>query len=112
VSISSVSPPAAVAGSPDITITIGGAGFQKPSQGATPNWSFAVWEADGAETDLVTRVDSDSQLTATVPARLLKAPASAQLRVVNGDSMGWSDGYHGYPQSNSLSFAVSSATAR
>ena len=101
-SISSLSPATAAAGSGDLTITIRGSGFQRPQLG-TFNWSFVVWSA---EIDLSTRYVSDTQLTAVIPAKLMKDPASAQLMVVNGDSMGWSDGYRGYPRSNALPFEV------
>jgi len=62
-----------------------------------------VWSAD---TLLLTRYVSDTQLTAVIPASLLKDPATAQVLIVNGSTMGWSDGYHGYPQSNALPFAI------
>jgi hypothetical protein len=101
-SISSLSPATAIAGAGDITITITGSGFQTPQiQSATS--PFAVWSAD---TLLVTRYVSDSQLTAVIPASLLKDPATVQVFVVNGSSMGWSDGYRGYPQSNPVPFAI------
>jgi len=68
--------------------------------------SFIVWSGSVAEAGLLTRSATDSKLTAVVPASLLKDPGSAQLRVVNGDVMGWIDGYRGYPESNAVSFAV------
>ena len=101
-SISSLSPATAIAGTGDITITITGSGFQTP-QIQTATSPFAVWSAD---TLLLTRYVSDTQLTAVIPASLLKDPATAQVIVVNGQTMGWSDGYRGYPQSNALPFAI------
>jgi trimeric autotransporter adhesin len=101
-SISSLSPATAAAGSADITVTITGSGFQPP-QIATASSCFAVWSDDII---LNTRYLSDTQLTAVIPASLLKDPASAQVIVVNGQTMGWSDGYTGYPRSNALSFTI------
>ena len=99
-SVRSLSPETLTVGIDDITITITGSGFQVAL-------SFAVWSGSGVEADLLsTRYISDTQLTAVIPANLLNDPASARVRVVNGDSMGWSDGYRGYPKSNALSFAV------
>src|SRR4029453_5610009 len=100
-SISSLSPPTAIAGTGDITITITGSGFQS-FQVESFTSAFAVWSAD---TVLLTRYVSDTQLTAVIPASLLKDPATAQVLVVNGNSMGWTDGYRGYPQWNALRFA-------
>jgi len=104
-SISGVTPATAPAGSDDITIGITGSGFLEPSGSNAPNpqWTFVVWNLDQ---ELLTRVVSDTEVTATIPAKLLKNPGLAQLIVVNGDSMGWSDGYHGYPQSGAVSFTV------
>jgi hypothetical protein len=101
-SISSLSPATAIAGSADITVTITGSGFQPP-QIATVTSCFAVWSDDII---VNTRYISDTQLTAVIPASLLKDPGSAQVIVVNGQTMGWSDGYRGYPQSNALPFAI------
>jgi hypothetical protein len=91
-------------------MTITGSGFQAPQIG-NPNWSFAVWSARSGESDLLTRYVSDTQLTAIIPEKLLKDPAAAEVRVVNGDPMGWFDGYRGYPKSNALSFAIVVTTA-
>ena len=101
-SISSLSPATAAAGSADITVTITGSGFQPP-QIATVTSCFAVWSDDII---LNTRYVSDTQLTAVIPASLLKDPGSAQVIVVNGQTMGWSDGYRGYPTSNPLPFTI------
>jgi hypothetical protein len=100
-SISSLSPATTIAGSGDITITITGSGFLPQLE--ILNYTFVAWSAD---TVLLTRYVSDTQLTAVIPASLLKDPATVQLLVVNGSSMGWSDGYRGYPQSNALPFAI------
>jgi hypothetical protein len=110
VSISSLSPATAIAGSDNLVITIGGSGFQAPEIG-NHTWSFAVWSVKSEGVDLLTRYVSDTQLTAIIPANLPKNPASAEVSVVNGDVMGWSDGLRGYPQSNALTFAVVVTTA-
>ena len=101
ISISSLSPATAIAGSGDITITITGSGFLP--QLDILHYTFAAWSAD---TVLLTRYVSETQLTAVIPASLLKDPAAAQMVVVYGSSMGWSDGYRGYPQSNALPFTI------
>jgi hypothetical protein len=41
-----------------------------------------------------------------IPAKLLQRPNSVQIVVMNGDVMGMSDGYFGYPRSNSVTFTV------
>ena len=93
-SINSVSPPAAVAGSTDLTVTVTGSNFQP--------WNFALW--NGA-TILTSRWVSGTELTAIIPARLLETPGSAQLLVVDGDAEGWLDG-HQYQKSNAVMFSV------
>jgi len=41
-----------------------------------------------------------------IPAKLLESPTSVQIVVMNGDIMGMSDGYFGYPRSNAVTFTV------
>ena len=94
ISINSVSPAAAVAGSADVTVTFTGSNFQP--------WNFALWNGG---TILATKYVSDTQLTAVLPARLLQTPGSAQLLVVDGDVEGYLDG-HQYLKSNAVSFSV------
>jgi hypothetical protein len=55
---------------------------------------------------LQTTILSNSQLTAVIPAELLQSPTSVQIVVMNGDVMGMSDGYFGYPRSNAVTFEV------
>jgi hypothetical protein len=102
-SISSVSPAAAVAGSADLTVTVTGSGFQPYNNHIV---SFAVWVFANGDTELATKYVRDTQLTAVIPAKLLATPSSPQLLVVNGDLMGWGDGYRGYPKSNAVLFSV------
>src|SRR5262245_30134575 len=94
-SVTSVSPATVVAGAGDVTITITGSSFQQ-TQGQYPIYAFALWTGLGARTDLFSRRVSDTQVVASVPARLLSNPGRVLLQVVNGDSMSWSDGFEGY----------------
>jgi hypothetical protein len=105
--ITSVSPSTAIVGSGDLTLTITGTGFRDASR----EWmgsSFAIW-SDGDQPDLLTRYVSETQLTAILPKKFLETARGGAIRVVNGDSMGWSDGYRGYAQSNSIPFTVVAA---
>lgn len=107
-SISSVSPSTIVAGSQDVTITIGGTNFGHYGHFV---WSTAFWTTNGnlhnTGISLQTTIFSDHQLTAVIPATLLRSPTSVQIVVMNGDVMGMSDGYFGYPRSNPVVFEVS-----
>jgi hypothetical protein len=107
-SISSISPSTVLAGSPDVTITIDGSNFGHYGHFV---WSTAFWTTDANLHDhgtmLQTTIVSDSQVTAVIPAALLQNPTSVQILVMNGDVMGMSDGYFGYPRSNSVTFTVS-----
>jgi len=106
-SISSISPSTVAAGSPDVTITIEGSNF---GHYGSFIWSTAFWTTNGNLHDtgnlLQTTIISSSQLTAVIPAKLLEGPHSVQIAVMNGDVMGISDGYFGYPRSNSVTFTV------
>jgi IPT/TIG domain len=104
--ISSMSPSTVAAGSPDVTITINGLNFGHFGHVS----STAFWTTNGNLHDtgvwLQTTIVSSSQLTAVIPAQLLQSPTSVQILVMNGDVMGMSDGYFGYPRSNSVTFTV------
>jgi hypothetical protein len=106
-SISSISPSTVTAGSADLTITIDGSNFGHYGHFI---WSTAFWSTNGnlhdTGTSLQTTIISSSQLTAVIPAKLLQSPTSVQILVMNGDVMGMSDGYFGYPRSNSVTFTV------
>jgi hypothetical protein len=95
------------AGSPAVTITIDGSNFGHYGHFI---WSTAFWTTNGNLHDtgtwLQTTIVSDSQLTAVIPANLLQSPTTVQIVVMNGDVMGMSDGYFGYPRSNSVTFTV------
>lgn len=106
-SISSITPSTVTAGSADVTITIDGANFGRFGHFV---WTTAFWTTNGNLHDtgtwLQTTIISSTQLTAVIPAKLLPDPTSVQIVVMNGDIMGMSDGYFGYPRSNSVTFTV------
>jgi hypothetical protein len=106
-SIFSISPSTVTAASPDVTITIDGANFGHFGHFV---WSTVFWTTNGNLHDtgtwLQTTIISGSQLTALIPAKLLQSPTSVQIVVMSGDIMGMTDGYFGYPRSNSVTFSV------
>jgi hypothetical protein len=106
-SISFISPATVAAGSPDVTITINGSNFGHYGHFV---WSTAFWTTDGNLHDtgtwLQTSIISSTQLTAVIPANTLQSPTAVQIVVMNGDVMSMSDGYFGYPRSNSMTFSV------
>ena len=106
-SIFSISPSTVAAASSDVTITIDGSNFGHYGHFT---WSTAFWTTNGNLHDtgtwLQTTINSDSELTAVIPAKLLQGPTSVQIVVMNGDVMGMSDGYFGYPRSNMVTFTV------
>lgn len=106
-SIFSISPSTVSAGSPDVTITIDGSNFGHYGHFI---WSTAFWTTNGNLHDtgtwLKTTIVSSSQVTAVIPAALLQSSTSVQIVVMNGDVMGMSDGYFGYPKSNAVTFTV------
>src|SRR5215469_7621199 len=107
-SITSISPESVPAGSPDVTLTITGSNFDHTGH---LHVSVAFWTTDPNNLHdhgiaLNTTVVSSSQLNAVIPAALLQDPASVQIVVLTGDPMGMSDGFFGYPKSNSVAFTV------
>jgi hypothetical protein len=74
--IDSISPTSAAAGNSDLTVALTGAGF---SSGVIH--SQAVWRTEDTTTDLTTTVVDSAQLTAVVPAALLREPVDAQVYV-------------------------------
>ena len=105
--IFSISPSTIVAGSPDLTITIDGSNFGRYGHFVSST-AFATMNGNLHDTGtwLQTTIIGNSQLTAVIPAKLLQRPSSFQIVVMNGDVMGMSDGYFGYPRSNSVIFTV------
>ena len=106
--ITSISPTSVPAGSGDVRLIINGSNFGHYGHFY---WSSAFWTSCGSLHDcgawLQTSIISSSQLEVVIPAELLGSPVSVQIVVMNGDIMGMSDGYFGYPKSNSASFNVS-----
>lgn len=107
-SITSISPQSVPSGSSDTTVTITGSNFKR---GGHLDVSVAFWTSDPGNlhdhgTMLNTTFISSSQLTVLIPAALLQNPGAIQIVVLTGDPMGMSDGYFGYPKSNSVTFAV------
>jgi hypothetical protein len=100
----------------DVTLTITGTGFATAASQPRFYSTFVVWHRtnlppthEDAGTSLITRVVSDTQLTAVLPASLLAtAAATNSVRVVNGDVMGFGDGVS-YPESNRVNFDVTPA---
>jgi hypothetical protein len=99
VSISSLSPESATAGSSDLRLSITGGGFSEP-QGHHRTW--VLWDFVGLPTSvLATTVKSKAELTVLVPATLLAAPGVARLTVESGDPMG-----DEFARSRSLDFHI------
>jgi hypothetical protein len=97
-SISSLSPTSAVAGSADLPLTITGTGFD----GAGIIQSRVVWTSQGNSSSLDRTVASSTQIVATIPAALLKNPTDAQIIVQQYDKIEQTvDG-----TSNQVSFSV------
>jgi Galactose oxidase, central domain len=99
-----ISPTSAVAGSPDLTLTITATGFAFTTD--PHKFNRAVWSASG-RTSLVTTFVSSTEVSAVVTAALLSNPVTAQVFVEVWDSMG------DVPDrtSPSASFSVTSTTA-
>jgi hypothetical protein len=82
--LSSVSPASALAGSPDLTVTITGTGFVNVGPHDT---TWVVFIANGTNHQLATTFVSSSQLTAVIPAALMASPVSGNIHVEKGDRM-------------------------
>jgi hypothetical protein len=80
--ISSISPTSALAGSPDLTITIMGTGFQ---DNAPSRIGVVFIFNDLSQHDLTTTFVSSTQLTAVIPAALMASPVSGNIEVLQGD---------------------------
>jgi len=107
--ITSISPRSAIAGSADLTVVVTGKGFVKGLISSVVKWTapnIVAPPGHSPELILTTKFLSDTELTAVIPATLLKDSIDAQLLVQNADIMGLSDGFEGYPKSNTISFSV------
>ena len=100
--ISSVSPASALAGSPDLTITITGTGFQN-QRPHFRTWVVFIFN-DLSQHSLAATVVSSTQLTAVIPAALMASPDSGNIEVQQGDPMSDSP----LPKSNAIPFNVTS----
>ncbi len=74
----SISPSSAKVGSPTVTISITGSNFANGDHHMT-NWT--TWIANRNEQVLETHFVDSSQITADIPADLLKEPVTAQIWV-------------------------------
>ncbi len=106
--ITSISPESAPAGSSGVTVIIEGSNFDNQRF----HTSVAFWTTDPSNlhdhgTMLDTTFVNSSQLIVVIPAALLQKPVSVRVVVLTGDVMGMSDGFFGYPQTNSVTFTVS-----
>ena len=90
--LTSLSPSSAPAGSPDLTLTVNGSGFLAPSIISTAQIPGTTVTWNGAS--LTTTYVSSTQLTAIVPAALLATPGSASVSVT------------GQPTPSSLPFGI------
>jgi hypothetical protein len=101
--ISSISPASAVAGSPDLVVTIIGSNFD----GTGAVQSRAIWVVNGSTLPLSTTFVSSTLLTALIPAAFLTGPAEAQVAVEHYDTIEQvPDG-----MSNSVGFSISSSVS-
>ncbi len=107
--VTGISPATAVAGSPDLSITVTGTNFvQKFALETIVRWTTGTRPV--SHTYLATKFISSSEVTAVVPAALLASEGTAMVSVINGDSIGLSDGFTRYPTSNGVTFTVRPAT--
>src|ERR1700747_1049081 len=85
VSISSISPTSATAGSPALNLILTGSNFLA---GVPHKSSVVVWSANGSDTNLAISSASSTRLVALVPAALLNAPVTAKVHVEIWDAAG------------------------
>ena len=98
--ISSITPTGAVAGSSDLTLTVTGSNFSSIPPDFSP---YVKWSANGITLLSPTSANS-TQLTAVIPAGLLKDSVAAQVQVILFDSPDGST----HSSSNAVSFSVNS----
>jgi hypothetical protein len=94
-----------MAGSSDLTLKVFGTNFIQP-QGVVGSWVIWTRSDPHGGTALRTTFVSTTELTAVVPAALLNDVGTVHVFVENGDIMGISDGFHGYPMSSPVDFTV------
>lgn len=104
--IASISPANARAGSTDLTVTISGSNFESaPFLSTLVAWSPSDTVTHCCNTWLLTTFISSTQLTAVIPAALLKSPTTGYLFAETGDLQSITDGVE-YPYSNVVAFRV------
>lgn len=97
--LSSVSPSSALAGSPDLKLSLSGSNFD----GSVHRVNQIAWSAGGATTRMAASFQNNNQLTVVLPAALLAAPVTASFRVEVWDAMGDAP----LATSNALKFTIS-----
>lgn len=107
ISITSISPVTAVAGSPDLTLTITGSKLDLRHSGNKRTFTVAVWSVNGTDTLLNTTVLGATQITAVVPAAFLANPVTARLSIQKSYFADDSP----FAVSNALSFVVTATPA-
>jgi len=81
--VDSMSPLGAMAGSPDLTITVTGSNFR--AYALAPE--VVVWHHAGDETRLTTTIVSETRMTAIIPAALLANPGVSTLTLQKVDPL-------------------------
>jgi hypothetical protein len=107
VTINSLSPSNAIAGSSDLILNITGTNLDLRHAGSHETRTFVIWSVNGGQTSLNTTLVSGTQLTAVVPSALLAAPESVQISVQKWFFADDSP----FAVSNPLVFAVTFASA-
>ena len=100
--IGSIFPSAAIAGSPDLTLTVTGNNFGEGQS----HGSHAAWVAGGDTTLLATTYVSSTRLTVVIPAALLSNAVTAKVLVKTGDLMADNP----LESSNAVGFIVTDST--
>jgi hypothetical protein len=105
--INSISPPSATVGAEGLELTVTGTDFIAAALPGAFAMTWLRWSANGVNHDLVqTKVVSSTELRVPIPSALLRSPGTVYLLVENGDPMGVTDGYEGYPKSNPIPFQI------
>ena len=106
--IISISPQTAPVGSSDLAITITGSDLDLKHSGSHITSTFAVWSANGRQTNLTdTTVVSGSQITAVIPAALFAQPGVAQILIQKW----YFQDDTPFAATNSLNFVVSNSSS-
>uniref|UniRef100_Q02BT6 Ig family protein n=1 Tax=Solibacter usitatus (strain Ellin6076) TaxID=234267 RepID=Q02BT6_SOLUE len=83
--LTSLSPPGAAAGSPDLTLTINGSGFEAPNPALQSLGSSVLWKSGPNLVSLTTTFVNGNRLQAAVPAALLTTAGIASITVLQPD---------------------------